>query len=184
MAKLDIKNSWFSSVKQIKSQNYSQRIDKEDISLIVIHCISLPPKLENYSNSDDVIDFFCNKLDCGKHPFYKEIKDLKVSPHLFIKRTGEIIQLVRFDDKAWHAGKSNYKGRNNCNEFSIGIELEGDENYFYTDKQYQSLIKVTKTLKNNYPKIQKNITGHSTIAPKRKTDPGKLFDWERYLSYL
>ncbi len=186
LKKLSIVDNWIFPAKHTKSPNYSNRTDTNDICLLVIHCIALPPKTffdVNFKNND-ISDFFCNNLNYNKHPFYQQIKNLKVSSHLLIKRNGELTQFVGFDKKAWHAGKSNYNGRNNCNNFSIGIELEGADNYFYTDKQYQQLIEVSKTLITKYPNIRNNITGHQNIAPNRKTDPGTFFDWSKYLSQL
>ena len=149
---------------------------------IVIHAISLPPK--EYGG-DYVENFFLNKLKISDHEYFKEIKDLKVSSHLYIKRDGEIIQFVPFDKRAWHAGESSFNGEFDCNDFSIGIELEGSDCDNFTDHQYQVLIDVTKQLMNEYPDVKKNsIKGHSDIAPGRKTDPGDRFEWTRYLSKI
>ena len=128
---------------------------------------------------------FTNQLDPEEHPYFKEIYELKVSSHLFIDREGLIVQFVPFDLAAWHAGVSNFKGRDNCNQFSIGIELEGTDNAKYSKEQYDSLIRVTKILMSKFPEIKKeNIVGHSDIAPERKTDPGESFDWNFFLSAL
>ena len=128
---------------------------------------------------------FTNQLDPEEHPYFKEIYELKVSSHLFIDREGLIVQFVPFDLAAWHAGVSNFKGRDNCNQFSIGIELEGTDNAKYTKEQYDSLVRVTKILMSKFPEIKKeNIVGHSDIAPERKTDPGESFDWNFFLSAL
>ena len=124
-------------------------------------------------------------LKISDHEYFKEIKDLKVSSHLYIKRDGEIIQFVPFDKRAWHAGESSFNGEFDCNDFSIGIELEGSDCDNFTDHQYQVLIDVTKQLMNEYPDVKKNsIKGHSDIAPGRKTDPGDRFEWTRYLSKI
>jgi AmpD protein len=157
----------------IKSPNCSER-ETNTIDLIVIHNISLPPK---QFNNDFVVDFFTNKLDKKTHIYFEEISHLKVSAHIFIKRTGEINQFVPFDKKAWHAGVSKFENRENCNDFSIGIELEGSDDVLYEDVQYRVLTEVITTIKKHYP--IKNIVGHSDIASGRKTDPGKFFDWER-----
>ena len=177
-----ISNHILDNVKLVKSPNYSDRTDDLDIRLIVIHCISLPPKV--YGNSY-IEDFFCNKLNTFNNEYFKEIKDLKVSSHILIKRCGEIIQFVPFNKKAWHAGLSTYMNEENCNEFSIGIELEGYHTEKYTNYQYESLLEVSKALINNYKNLNKeNIVGHSDISPGRKEDPGKYFEWNYYLERL
>ena len=179
---MEIENHIFKDVKYFPSPNFNSRPNESDISLIVIHCISLPPK--NYEG-EYVKDFFLNKLNTSEHSYFKGISDLKVSSHLFIKRNGEIVQFVPFNKRAWHAGESSYKGINDCNNFSIGIELEGNEEDFYTDNQYKSLINVTNTILYHYPNIDKTrIIGHSEIAPNRKADPGKNFEWDKYLDSL
>ena len=179
---MEIENHIFKDIKYFPSPNFNSRPNESDISLIVIHCISLPPK--NYEG-EYVKDFFLNKLNTSEHSYFKGISDLKVSSHLFIKRNGEIVQFVPFNKRAWHAGESSYKGINDCNNFSIGIELEGNEEDCYTDNQYESLINVTNTILNYYPNIDKTrIIGHSEIAPNRKADPGKNFEWDKYLDSL
>lgn len=163
------------------SPNCSDR-DTQEISLLVIHNISLPP---GEYGGGFIEQFFTNKLKSDEHPYFKDIVALKVSSHLLIERDGSITQFVPFNKKAWHAGVSSYQGRENCNEFSIGIEIEGTDDTSYTKEQYNSLIQVTMNLMEAYPNIQKNsIVGHSDIAPERKTDPGQAFDWEFYLSSL
>ena len=163
------------------SPNCSSR-EKGEISLLVIHNISLPP---GKFGGGHVEEFFQNILDPQAHPYFDEIKELKVSSHLFIERDGSITQFVPFDKKAWHAGVSNFKGRENCNEFSIGIELEGTDELEYTQEQYDTLVEVSRELMVSYPLITKgNIVGHCDIAPGRKTDPGKAFDWDLYRSRL
>ena len=163
----------------IKSNNSDERDTKVLIDTIILHCISLP---EGKYDNDNVIEFFTNKLDYNKHPSFDDLRDLKVSSHLFIRRSGEIIQFVPFNKKAWHAGKSYYKGRSNYNDFSIGIELEGSVKDSYTNEQYNKLKICILLLKELFPSIQdNNILGHSDIAPGRKTDPGSNFSWERIL---
>ena len=163
------------------SPNCSSR-EKGEISLLVIHNISLPP---GKFGGGHVEEFFQNILDPQAHPYFDEIKELKVSSHLYIDRDGSITQFVPFDKKAWHAGVSNFNGRENCNEFSIGIELEGTDELEYTQEQYDTLVEVSRELMVSYPLITKgNIVGHCDIAPGRKTDPGKTFDWDLYLSRL
>ncbi|HEY8097699.1 MAG TPA: 1,6-anhydro-N-acetylmuramyl-L-alanine amidase AmpD [Methylobacter sp.] len=169
-------------IPQTPSQNFDERPDPEDISLLVIHCISLPPG--EFSN-DYIAQLFCNRLDPDEHPYFKEIYQLKVSAHLLLKRDGGCVQYVPFDKRAWHAGKSNYGGRERCNDFSIGIELEGTEYIGYTDRQYEQLAAVVSALLKAYPKLStQRIVGHSDIAPGRKTDPGASFDWQRLLELL
>ena len=159
-------------VKQIESPNYDLRPPKQSISLIVIHSISLPP---NKFGNSYIEDFFINNLDTSKHTYFKKIKDLKVSAHFLIKRKGELIQFVSCLNKAWHAGESSWKNKNNCNDFSIGIELEGSDIITYEDIQYKVLRKLLRSLRIKYPVT--DIVGHSDIAPGRKNDPGSLFDW-------
>ncbi len=179
---MEIENHLIKNIKYIRSPNFNERSQNSSIKLIVIHAISLPPK--EYGG-DYVENFFLNKLKISDHEYFKEIKDLKVSSHLYIKRDGEIIQFVPFNKRAWHAGESSFNGEFDCNDFSIGIELEGSDCDNFTDHQYQVLIDVTKQLMNKYPDIKKNsIKGHSDIAPGRKTDPGDKFEWNRYLSKI
>ena len=174
---MTIKQHWLTTVKRILSPNYDERPDPTDISLLVIHCISLPQGEFDNSHIDEL---FCNQLNPDNHPYFKEIYQLKVSAHLLIKRDGSCLQYVAFDKRAWHAGKSNYQGRERCNDFSVGIELEGTESIPYTETQYSTLKEVIDCLLQTYPNLSKqHITGHSDIAPGRKTDPGASFDWQR-----
>ena len=166
-----ISNHRLTSATQSPSINYNDRPNGE-ISLVVIHNISLPP---GEFNNPYIEQFFTNQLDFNAHPYFKTIQDLQVSAHLLIKRDGSIIQFVPFDKRAWHAGESSFNGQDNCNDFSIGIELEGTDNLNFEAVQYQSLKTTLKQLKNYYP-VQ-NIVGHSDIAPGRKTDPGEAFNW-------
>lgn len=162
-----------------ESPNFNERPKNQEIDLIVIHSISLPPRIYN---RDHIEQFFLNKLDVSLHSFYEEIKDLKVSAHILIKRSGEVIQFVPFNKRAWHAGKSSFNGVYDCNNFSIGIELEGSDEDHFEDEQYETLCRLTSILMSEYNLITKErIKGHSDIAPGRKTDPGNLFDWSRYL---
>ena len=179
---MNIDNSFFlEKAKICLSQNSSDRKSNE-VSLLVIHNISLPPG--NYGG-DHIEKFFTNQLDHEEHPYFQDIADLKVSSHLLIKRDGSITQFVPFNKKAWHAGISTFRGREDCNEFSIGIELEGTDESKYEKEQYESLISVTKELMSFFPDIKKDtIVGHSDIAPDRKTDPGKSFDWNYFRSNL
>ena len=159
----------------IVSPNFDERPDVNGISLIVIHCISLPPAEFGH---DYIHQLFCNQLKAEDHPYFEGIYQLKVSAHVLIRRDGSIFQYVPFDKRAWHAGVSSYGGRERCNDFSIGIELEGIESIPYTEAQYLQLASVIKALLVHYPNLNcQAITGHSDIAPERKTDPGPLFDW-------
>tara|TARA_Y200000002_G_scaffold145728_1_gene120520 strand:+ start:2169 stop:2708 length:540 start_codon:yes stop_codon:yes gene_type:complete len=179
---MDIENHIFKDLKFLKSPNFNERPNDKEISLVIIHSISLPPK--SYGNNY-VEDFFLNKLCIDDHSYFKEIQNLKVSSHLYIKRDGELIQFVPFDKRAWHAGKSTYKGVDDCNNFSIGIELEGADDDCYSDEQYKMLTLTTQKIIDHYPLIDKHsIAGHSDVSPSRKTDPGKKFDWERFLNAL
>jgi N-acetyl-anhydromuramoyl-L-alanine amidase len=174
---MNIEQHWLTSAKRVPSPNFDDRSNTNDISLLVIHCISLPPTEFGGGYIDDL---FCNRLNPNTHPYFATIYQLKVSAHLLIKRTGEIVQYIPFDKRAWHAGVSCYQGRERCNDFSIGIELEGTETIPYTDAQYDALNTVIDILLVSYPKLSRQrITGHSDIAPDRKTDPGLSFDWQR-----
>ncbi len=144
---------------------------------IVLHNISLPP---NKFGGDWITDLFLNRLDPAAHPYFSEIADVRVSAHLLIKRDGTVKQYVPFHQRAWHAGQSDWDGRTACNDFTIGIELEGCDEQPFEDKQYTKLAAVIQALLTNYPELStERITGHSDIAPGRKTDPGPCFDWVR-----
>lgn len=172
-----ILGGWLTNTKHCPSPNFNHRPEGTDISLLVIHNISLPP--DQFDNSY-IEHFFCNTLDCTLHPYFESIKDLQVSAHALIKRTGEIIQFVNFNHRAWHAGRSSFQGQPECNDYSIGIELEGSDTTPYTEAQYQQLISTIRKLQHHYPRITaERITGHNVIAPTRKTDPGPFFDWSR-----
>lgn len=158
----------------------------DEISLLVIHNISLPPaqKEQDFANNN-VEDFFTGKLDWNGHPYFKTIEGVRVSAHLYIKRDGQLIQFVPLNKRAWHAGVSEFEGRTKCNDFSIGIEMQGTDDMPFTDLQYQTLIKAINQIQAIYPAITKHrIVGHSDIAPGRKTDPGPCFDWNRLISEL
>ncbi|UOA10663.1 1,6-anhydro-N-acetylmuramyl-L-alanine amidase AmpD [Methylobacter sp. S3L5C] len=174
---MSINQHWLTNITKTPSPNCNDRPDPTDISLLVIHCISLPPGEFDNTYIDQL---FCNSLNPDDHPYFKEIHQLTVSAHLLIKRNGSCVQYVPFDKRAWHAGESNYDGQNNCNDFSIGIELEGTESIDYTEAQYIRLKVVIDTLLKTYPKLSRQrITGHSEIAPGRKADPGASFDWQK-----
>ena len=179
---LTIENGWLTGVRRIASPNFDERPDGTSIDLLVIHGISLPP---GEFGGGWIDALFGNCLDSSVHPYFREIDGLQVSSHLVIYRTGEICQFVPFHMRAWHAGESCFEGRSCCNNFSIGIELEGCDDIPYEDEQYDALAAVIKTLMAHYPAITpERITGHSDIAPERKTDPGQSFDWDRVYKAL
>ncbi|MDT8427741.1 MAG: 1,6-anhydro-N-acetylmuramyl-L-alanine amidase AmpD [Pseudomonadales bacterium] len=164
--------------RQLNSPNCSERPAGMEIDLLVIHSISLPP---GQFGSNDIDALFTNALNPDRHPYFAGIAHLRVSAHLLIRRDGSMTQYVPFNKQAWHAGQSEYQGRSNCNEFSIGIELEGCDEQAFTERQYQQLARITRALLQHYPKLDsKRIVGHSEIAPGRKTDPGPCFDWRHY----
>lgn len=173
-----IRAGWLASARAVPTANCEPRPMGVVPQLLVIHNISLPP---GEFGGDCIERFFTNRLDWDEHPFFAEIRDVKVSAHLLIRRDGDTLQFVSFDERAWHAGVSCYGGRDNCNDFSIGIELEGTDLLPYTDSQYRALKAVTEALLQHYPGMSaEHIAGHSDIAPGRKTDPGAAFDWSRY----
>ena len=179
MSIINIKDNLIEGVTFHSSPNFDSRPKDTDISLIVIHSISLPP---GKYGGNEIKDFFLNKLDTSNHEYFESIKNLKVSSHIVIKRTGEILQFVPFNKRAWHAGISSYLGKENCNDYSIGIELEGTDDSEFTDEQYNSLINLTSSLIRSYPNLSEDrLVGHSDIAPGRKSDPGIFFDWKRFI---
>jgi len=165
---------------QAISPNFDSRPENE-VSLIVIHCISLPA---GHYGSDYVRALFCNELDCLAHDDFVDLQEVKVSSHLFIHRTGLVTQFVPFEKRAWHAGQSVHRGRENCNDFSVGIELEGIDTKTFTDEQYKTLLEVCQEMLDFWSLDLADIVGHSEIAPGRKTDPGLGFDWHRLRSQL
>ncbi|MEZ2876197.1 1,6-anhydro-N-acetylmuramyl-L-alanine amidase AmpD [Pseudomonas lundensis] len=174
---LDPASGWCEGVHRCPSPNFNERPDGE-ISLLVIHNISLPP---GQFATGKVQAFFQNRLDVTEHPYFEGIKALRVSAHFLIERDGQITQFVSCLDRAWHAGISSFEGREACNDFSLGIELEGTDDLPFTDAQYQALIALTRQLQQHYPQITpQRICGHSDVAPGRKTDPGPCFDWARF----
>ena len=179
---LTIEEGWVVQARRVPSPNFNQRPEGVQPELLVVHNISLPP---NEFGGDCIERFFCNCLDHSEHPFFEEIRGVEVSSHLLIKRCGELVQFVNLEERAWHAGVSCFQGRHNCNDFSIGIELEGADETPYTDAQYRCLNTVTQALLSHYGSMSKKaIVGHSDIAPGRKTDPGLAFEWARYLNQI
>lgn len=176
---LKMEKGWLNSAEKCPSPNHDDRPDSADISLLIIHNISLPPR---QFGGPYVKDLFTNQLDCSAHPYFEQLKGLHVSSHFFIQRDGNVVQCVSAEKRAWHAGVSSFEGRERCNDFSVGIELEGSDFDPFTDAQYAALATLTLELVRNYP--IRNVAGHQHIAPVRKTDPGPFFDWQRYQSSL
>jgi AmpD protein len=177
-----IKDGYLTAAVQCPSPNANQRPQEQSVSLLVIHNISLPP---GQFGTGCVQSFFTNQLDNSLDPYFHTIAELQVSAHLFIERDGAITQFVPFEARAWHAGASSFEGIPNCNDYSIGIELEGCDDIAYTDAQYNVLAKVTRQILVAYPLITpERIVGHNQIAPDRKTDPGEAFDWGRFYNLL
>ena len=170
---------WLPGASRLPSPNCDARPDGKAIELLVIHNISLPP---GEFNGDAVIALFTNQLDWEAHPYYHGIRGLRVSAHFFIRRDGSLIQFVPCTLRAWHAGASSWQGCERCNDFSIGIELEGADDLPFTDAQYARLAPLVRSLRQAYP--IKAVVGHSDIAPGRKTDPGPHFDWPRLHAQL
>jgi AmpD protein len=165
------------TARQVPSPNFDERPAGCSIGLIVIHGISLPP---GEYGGPWIDQLFCNRLDPDEHDYFPEIAHLRLSSHLLIRRDGELVQYVPFSKRAWHAGESCFEGRLACNDFSIGIELEGQDTEAYTDIQYERLAEVVHALVAVYPDLSaERITGHCDIAPQRKTDPGEAFDWQQ-----
>ena len=174
-------NGQLIGARQVPSPNYNQRPENTEIQLIVIHNISLPPS----QFGDGYIEqFFQNQLDWSVHPYFQTIEGMQVSAHLLILRTGEVLQFVNFNQRAWHAGRSSYLAKQECNDYSIGIELEGSDDTDFEEIQYQVLTDVVLQLQRAYPKTIDHIAGHSDIAAKRKTDPGPHFHWNRFRQLL
>lgn len=174
---IDKSTALLMDTRYVSSPNCDARPNEEAPSLIVVHGISLPP---GEFGGPYIEQLFTNRLQIDEHPAFADLAELKVSSHLLIRRDGEVIQFVPFDRRAWHAGESSYQGRTCCNDFSIGIELEGTDSVPYEVAQYQSLAEVIVCLLHNYPSLRRQaITGHADIAPGRKTDPGPAFDWPK-----
>ncbi|WP_287909510.1 1,6-anhydro-N-acetylmuramyl-L-alanine amidase AmpD [Acinetobacter sp.] len=176
-SKFQVVNGQLTGARQVPSPNYNQRPENTEIQLIVVHNISLPP---SQFGGGYIEQFFQNQLDWSLHPYFQTIQGMQVSAHLLILRTGEIIQFVNFNDRAWHAGRSSYLGKVECNDYSIGIELEGSDDLDFEEVQYQQLVDVVMTLQQAYPKTDHHLAGHSDVAPGRKTDPGAHFQWQRF----
>ncbi len=174
---IDPRSGLLDVARQLPSPNCDARPAGTQIDLLIVHNISLPP---GCFGGDAIDCFFTNTLDVNADPFYEEICDMRVSAHLLVRRDGAIVQYVPFTQRAWHAGVSCFEGRESCNDYSIGIELEGTDEQAYKDIQYRVLQQLIKVLCQNYPGIrQDRIVGHSDVATGRKTDPGPAFDWSK-----
>ena len=174
---IDTETGLIEPARQCPSPNQDERPRGARPELLVLHGISLPP---GEFGGPEIEQLFCNTLDWDGHPYFQEIRGMEVSSHLLVRRDGELLQFVPFDRRAWHAGASSFRGRGCCNDFSIGIELEGEDDTPYTSRQYDVLIAVTSALLAAYPRMSaREIAAHADIAPGRKTDPGPAFDWLR-----
>lgn len=165
---------WWRPARRCPSPNHGPRPAGTPIDLVVLHSISLPPGVYG---GPEVEQLFTNRLDWDAHPYFQQIRGLEVSAHFVIRRDGEVLQFVSCDDRAWHAGRSQWRGRDNCNDFSVGIELEGLEGEAFDDAQYLALVPLLKALRERYPIAA--VVGHEHVAPGRKIDPGPGFDWRR-----
>jgi len=164
---------------QVPSPNCDERPADAAVSLLVVHNISLPP---GQFGGETIVQLFTNTLDFAAHPYYETLRDLKVSAHFLIRRESELIQLVPCAKRAWHAGSSSWRGRERCNDFSVGVELEGADDQAYSDSQYSRLAELLVALRRRYPIV--DVVGHIDIAPGRKTDPGPAFDWGHFRESL
>jgi len=175
--KLSDDGAWLTDARRVLSPNCDDRPEGCEISLIVVHGISLPPGEYGGAWIDD---FFTNRLDADAHPYFAEIQGLRVSSHVLIRRDGKLVQYVPFTGRAWHAGESCYQARDACNDFAIGIELEGQDDERYEEIQYRRLAELIQLLRGHFPTIgETDVVGHSDVAPGRKTDPGPAFDWRQ-----
>ncbi|MBE0485216.1 1,6-anhydro-N-acetylmuramyl-L-alanine amidase AmpD [Marinobacter sp.] len=164
------------------SPNFGPRPENSAISLLIVHNISLPP---GRFGGPEIEDFFCNRLDPAAHPYFQSIAALQVSAHALIRRDGSVVQFVSCFDRAWHAGRSCFRGQDECNDFSIGIELEGTDDIPYTPEQYQALAYIARLTMMAWPDVTENrVAGHCDVAPGRKTDPGPAFDWSFFKALL
>lgn len=173
MSALD-RDGWLLGARRIESPNHDARPSGVDVAMLVVHAISLPP---NEFGGDGIVRLFTNSLDPTEHPYYAQIAALRVSAHFLIRRSGELIQFVSCDRRAWHAGESSWKGRDRCNDYSIGVELEGCDDQPFEAAQYAQLLTLLGALRKRYG--IETVVGHADIAPGRKTDPGPCFDWSR-----
>lgn len=167
-------HGWLRDARAVPSPNFGPRPPETAVTLAVIHSISLPP---GEYGGPEIEQLFTNQLDWDAHPYFDQIRDMEVSSHFVIRRDGELLQFVSVDERAWHAGRSSWRGRDNCNDYSVGIELEGLEDHPFEPAQYTRLGELLRTLAQHYPISQ--VAGHEHVAPGRKKDPGCAFDWRQ-----
>jgi AmpD protein len=180
--RIDAATGLLAGARQVLSPHFDQRPAGVLPQLLVVHGISLPP---GQFGGPWIDRLFTGALPADQHPFFREIQGLIASAHALIRRDGQIVQYVPFGARAWHAGQSAHRGRTGCNDFSIGVELEGTDSTPYTDEQYQALAALTQALLATYPSLSKQeIVGHSDVAPGRKSDPGPSFEWARFRGLL
>ena len=172
-------DGWLEGARRVESTNQDDRPADTEISLLIVHSISLPP---GEYGGDAIERFFTNRLDVQAHPYFQEIADMRVSAHFLIQRDGELVQFVPVHKRAWHAGVSSWRGRTACNDFSVGVELEGTDDSAFDEAQYRSLEQLVRRLRQALP--LRDIAAHSEVAPGRKTDPGTGFTWARLLTRL
>jgi N-acetyl-anhydromuramoyl-L-alanine amidase len=170
---------WVEGARRVLSPNRDERPAGAGISLLLVHAISLPP---GQYGGDAIERLFTNRLEPRAHPYFEEIVSLEVSSHFLVRRDGELVQFVPVQERAWHAGASSWRGRARCNDFSLGVELEGSEEEAFAPVQYSTLVALTRALRASLP--LRDIAAHSEVAPGRKTDPGAYFDWARFLRQL
>lgn len=172
-------DGWWALARAVPSPNFGERPSGTSVNLVVIHSISLPP---GHYGGDDVERLFTNQLDNGAHPYFASLQGLRVSAHFFIRRAGTILQFVSCDQRAWHAGVSSWRGRDNCNDYSVGIELEGLEGEAFEPAQYEQLATLLRAIARRHPGV--SLAGHEHVAPGRKGDPGAGFDWPHLAARL
>lgn len=170
---MSLHDGWWSGARAVPSPNWGERPPGTAIDLVVLHSISLPP---GQYGGPEIEQLFTNTLDWSAHPYFETIRDAEVSAHFLIRRDGEVVQFVSCDKRAWHAGRSSWQGRDNCNDYSIGIEFEGLEGGPFEPAQYAGAARLIAALAQHYPIAQ--LVGHEHVAPGRKKDPGRLFDWQ------
>lgn len=167
-------DGWWAGARRCPSPNFGPRPADVAVDLVVLHSISLPP---GRYGGPEIEQLFTNRLDWDAHPYFQQIRGLQVSSHFVVRRTGEVLQFVSCDDRAWHAGRSAWRGREGCNDFSIGVELEGLEGETFDDRQYTALVPLLEAIALRHPLA--DVAGHEHVAPGRKIDPGPGFDWDR-----
>lgn len=173
------REGWWQRAKRVRSPNFGPRPAGSAVTLAIVHSISLPPGVYG---GDAVQRLFTNRLDHGAHPYFAQLEGLRVSAHFFVRRDGQVLQFVSCNQRAWHAGASSWNGRDNCNDWSVGIELEGLEGEPFAPRQYRNLIRLLRAVASRYPIAE--VVGHEHVAPGRKADPGARFEWRRLVRAL